>query len=85
MHALPPPHCRIDQDNNLSIEWDEWRDFFDLYPGESLEDLVQFWRASIVSIQKAIVCNAACMAVAHVIHVPTLLSSIWKSVLLVSF
>ena len=39
----------IDKDGSLSVDWAEWRSFFQLYPGAELEDLVQFWRQSLVS------------------------------------
>ena len=40
---------RMDKDGSLSVDWDEWRQFFQLYPKEDLESMVQFWRQSLVS------------------------------------
>ncbi len=40
---------RIDKDGSLSVDWKEWRNFFQLYPSGDLEDMVQYWRQSLVS------------------------------------
>ena len=39
----------MDLDGNLQIDWAEWRDFFGLCPAESLDDMVKYWRHSVVS------------------------------------
>lgn len=40
---------RIDKDGSLSIDWQEWRDFFNLYPADTLDEMLRFWRQSCVS------------------------------------
>lgn len=40
--------CRIDKDGSLSLDWTEWRNFFQLYPSGDLEDMVTYWRQSLV-------------------------------------
>lgn len=39
---------RIDQDGSLSLDWTEWRNFFQLYPSGELEDIVAFWRQNLM-------------------------------------
>ncbi|KAI0214441.1 Calcium-binding mitochondrial carrier protein SCaMC-1 [Lamellibrachia satsuma] len=39
---------RIDKDGSVSLSWTEWRDFFQLYPSTHLEDMVRFWRKSLM-------------------------------------
>ena len=33
----------------MSIDWAEWRDFFSLCASNDVEDLIAFWRTSVVS------------------------------------
>jgi len=40
--------CRIDRDGSLSLDWNEWRNFFQFYPSGDLEDIVKYWRQSLV-------------------------------------
>ena len=42
---------RIDRDGNLKIDWTEWRDFFEFCPSDSLEEIVSYWRHTVVRIQ----------------------------------
>ena len=39
---------QMDKDGSLTLDWDEWRNFFELYPSESLEDMIMYWRQSLV-------------------------------------
>jgi len=39
---------RIDRDGSLSLDWTEWRNFFQLYPSGELEDIVSYWRQSLM-------------------------------------
>ncbi|ELT87743.1 hypothetical protein CAPTEDRAFT_181015 [Capitella teleta] len=39
---------RIDKDGSVGITWEEWKDFFQFSQAESLEDLVLFWRQSLM-------------------------------------
>lgn len=39
----------MDQDKNLNISYDEWRDFLLLAPSSDLHDILRFWRHSTVS------------------------------------
>lgn len=39
---------RLDKDGSLSVDWDEWRNFFQLYPSDDLETMVQYWRQSLM-------------------------------------
>lgn len=39
---------RIDKDGSLSLDWNEWRNYFQFYPSGDLEDLVLFWRKSLM-------------------------------------
>jgi hypothetical protein len=41
-------YFRIDKDGSLSLDWTEWRNFFQLYPSGDLEDMVSYWRQSLV-------------------------------------
>lgn len=47
--ALLSVASRIDRDRSLSIDWEEWRDFFEFSSSETLDELVQYWRHSVVS------------------------------------
>ena len=42
--------CRIDKNQDMKIDWVEWRDYFDLRSAESLEDILKSWRCPPVSI-----------------------------------
>jgi solute carrier family 25 phosphate transporter 23/24/25/41 len=39
---------RIDRDGSLSLDWTEWRNFFQLYPSGDLEDIVAYWRQNLM-------------------------------------
>jgi len=41
---------RIDKNQDMKIDWVEWRDYFDLRSAESLEDILKLWRCPPVSI-----------------------------------
>jgi hypothetical protein len=43
---------RIDRDGDMSIEWAEWRDFFELCSADTLSDLAVAWRHSLVSSRR---------------------------------
>ncbi|XP_072500278.1 mitochondrial adenyl nucleotide antiporter SLC25A24 [Notamacropus eugenii] len=40
----------IDADGTMSIDWNEWRDYFLLNPAENIEDIVRFWKHSGIDI-----------------------------------
>ena len=40
---------RLNKNEDLSIDWAEWRDFFSIYPGDTLEELVDYWIHTPVS------------------------------------
>lgn len=42
--------CRIDKNQDMKIDWVEWRDYFDLRSAESLEDILKLWRCPPVRI-----------------------------------
>lgn len=42
--------CRLDKDGSLSIDWEEWRSFLQLAPKAELEDIVSYWRQTLVSM-----------------------------------
>jgi len=44
---------RIDKNQDMKIDWVEWRDYFDLRSAESLEDILKLWRCPPVS---AVIC-----------------------------
>ena len=44
---------RIDQNGDMTIDWTEWRDFFELCSAETLTDLAVAWRHSLVSTPSA--------------------------------
>ncbi|CAH1779376.1 unnamed protein product [Owenia fusiformis] len=39
---------RLDRDGNLKLSYEEWREFLQLYPHTDLEDIVKYWRASLM-------------------------------------
>ncbi|ESN92494.1 hypothetical protein HELRODRAFT_103700 [Helobdella robusta] len=39
---------KIDKDGSLSLDWEEWRNFFQLMPSANLEDMIVFWRQSLM-------------------------------------
>ncbi|XP_046340602.1 calcium-binding mitochondrial carrier protein SCaMC-2-like isoform X1 [Haliotis rufescens] len=42
---------RMDKDGTLKIDWNEWREFLLLTPGQSLKDILHYWRhSSIIDI-----------------------------------
>ncbi|XP_041369154.1 calcium-binding mitochondrial carrier protein SCaMC-2-like isoform X2 [Gigantopelta aegis] len=42
---------RMDKDGTLKIDWNEWREFLLLTPGQSLRDILHYWRhSSIIDI-----------------------------------
>jgi len=41
--------CSIDKDGSLSLDWTEWRNFFQLYPSGDFETMLSFWRKSLVT------------------------------------
>jgi len=41
---------RIDKNQDMKIDWVEWRDYFDLRSPESLEDILKLWRYPPVCI-----------------------------------
>jgi hypothetical protein len=41
--------ARLDKDNSLSVSWDEWRNFFQLHSSAELDQIVKYWRKSLVS------------------------------------
>jgi len=41
---------RIDKNQDMTIDWVEWRDYFDLRSAESLEEILKLWRYPPVRI-----------------------------------
>jgi len=42
--------CRIDKNQDMKIDWEEWRDYFELRSAESLEEILKSWRTPPVCI-----------------------------------
>ncbi|XP_027712585.1 calcium-binding mitochondrial carrier protein SCaMC-1-like [Vombatus ursinus] len=40
----------IDADGTMSVDWNEWRDYFLLNPAENIEEIVHFWKHSGIDI-----------------------------------
>ncbi|KAM5256375.1 mitochondrial adenyl nucleotide antiporter SLC25A24-like [Ctenodactylus gundi] len=41
----------MDSDGTLTIDWDQWRDYFLLHPATNIKEIIRFWkRSSIVDI-----------------------------------
>lgn len=36
----------IDSDGTMTVDWDEWRDYFLLNPVTDIEDIIRFWKRS---------------------------------------
>lgn len=36
----------IDSDGTMTVDWDEWRDYFLLNPVTDIEDIIRFWKGS---------------------------------------
>ncbi|KAM6167072.1 mitochondrial adenyl nucleotide antiporter SLC25A24-like [Erethizon dorsatum] len=45
----------MDNDGTLTIDWDEWRDYFLLHPASNINEIIRFWkRSTIVDIGESI-------------------------------
>nr|XP_044994713.1 calcium-binding mitochondrial carrier protein SCaMC-1 isoform X5 [Jaculus jaculus] len=45
----------IDSDGSMTIDWDEWRDYFFLHPAKNINEIVRFWkRSTVVDIGESI-------------------------------
>ncbi|XP_005388885.1 PREDICTED: calcium-binding mitochondrial carrier protein SCaMC-1-like isoform X2 [Chinchilla lanigera] len=45
----------MDSDGTLTIDWNEWRDYFLLYPATSVNEIIHFWkRSTIIDIGESI-------------------------------
>lgn len=40
----------MDSDGTLTIDWDEWRDYFLLHPASNIKEIIRFWKRSTVRI-----------------------------------
>lgn len=38
----------MDQDGTMTIDWDEWRDYFLFKPLTNIEDVARYWKRSVV-------------------------------------
>ena len=38
----------MDKDDSLTIDWEEWRDHLHLNPHSEVEDILLYWRSSLV-------------------------------------
>ncbi|XP_051021712.1 calcium-binding mitochondrial carrier protein SCaMC-1-like [Acomys russatus] len=38
----------MDSDGSMTIDWDEWRDFFFFHPAKNINDIVRFWKHSTI-------------------------------------
>ncbi|XP_034356513.1 mitochondrial adenyl nucleotide antiporter SLC25A24-like [Arvicanthis niloticus] len=38
----------MDSDGSMTIDWDEWRDFFFFHPAKNVTDIVRFWKHSTI-------------------------------------
>ncbi|XP_052587715.1 calcium-binding mitochondrial carrier protein SCaMC-1 isoform X6 [Peromyscus californicus insignis] len=45
----------MDSDGSMTIDWDEWRDYFFLHPAKNVNEIIRFWKHStIVDIGESI-------------------------------
>ncbi|XP_004637008.2 calcium-binding mitochondrial carrier protein SCaMC-1 [Octodon degus] len=45
----------MDSDGTLTIDWDEWRDYFLLHPATNINEIIRFWkRSTIIDIGESI-------------------------------
>lgn len=48
---------KMDKNNDLEIDWNEWRDYFGIYPARSLEDMIDIWRSRpMIDIGEQLTC-----------------------------
>lgn len=40
----------IDTDGTMTIDWNEWRDYFLFNPVTDIEEIIRFWKHSTVSM-----------------------------------
>lgn len=40
----------MDSDGSMTVDWDEWRDYFFLHPAKNITDIVRFWKHSTVRL-----------------------------------
>ncbi|XP_052034480.1 calcium-binding mitochondrial carrier protein SCaMC-1-like [Apodemus sylvaticus] len=38
----------MDSDGSMTVDWDEWRDYFFLHPAKNITDIVRFWKHSTI-------------------------------------
>lgn len=54
--------CRLDRNGDASIDWVEWRDYFQLSAVDSLNDMVSIWRKNVSLFLVAAVFLTFCLS-----------------------
>uniref|UniRef100_A0A8D2GZX7 Mitochondrial adenyl nucleotide antiporter SLC25A24 n=1 Tax=Urocitellus parryii TaxID=9999 RepID=A0A8D2GZX7_UROPR len=45
----------IDTDGTMTVDWDEWRDYFLLHPAKNINEIIHFWkRSTLIDIGESI-------------------------------